>query len=342
MVSLTEVKAANASLHSTAPPGLVSVVVGGTNGIGKGFLYELAKHTSNPKIYIVGRNEATLGKIIQDLKDVNLTGTYIPILASDLTLVSVVRKTTAQIITQEKKIDLLFLSQGYLTLSGRDESPEGLDRISTIRYYGRMRFILDLLPLLEAAPSPRVVSVLAAGTEGTIYPDDLGLKQPNHHGAIVQTAAAVTYTTLFLEQLAKLHPKVGFCHTHPGIVRTNIFNNAKFNPVFKFFVVWILAPTVMRLISISAEEAGTRQLYVATSPAFVSAAEGASSRTEDALSKLALGTDGKRGSGAYMVGQKCQAVQKQELLQRYRDDGVDKKLWKHTVGELDRILGSGQ
>lgn len=77
----------------------------------------------------------------------------------------------AKIAAKEQKLNLLFMTPGYLTLKGRDETAEGLDRKFVLHYYARMRFLVNLLPLLTTAAQDssvkfnvrlsRVVSVLA-------------------------------------------------------------------------------------------------------------------------------------------------------------------------------------
>lgn len=90
-----------------------------------------------------------------------------------------------------------------------------MDALLSLRYYSRMRFIYNFLPQLNAAPNPRVVSCLAAGQEGKIFPDDLGLRQ--NFGFINGTNASATYNTLALEHLASENPKVGFVHYFPSM-----------------------------------------------------------------------------------------------------------------------------
>ncbi|KAM7189187.1 hypothetical protein V8F33_010189 [Rhypophila sp. PSN 637] len=338
MVNASTIKKTLADLKTTAPANLTAVVVGGTNGIGKGFLYKLAEYSPSPKIYIVGRNETTLSAIIADLqKNVNAKGTYIPIVASDLTLLKQVSQATSQILSQETShIDILFLSQGYLTLRARNESSEGLDRITAIRYYGRIRFILDLLPLLERSPNtfpkPRVISVYNAGSEGKIIPSDLGLREPQNSGAIPALVAATTYMTLSFERLARDHPKVTFIHGHPGVVRSNIFNAEHFPSAFAFFMNKVIGPTVFRLVAVSPEESGERHLWEAVDPRFAPAEVG-----EKGGEVVAVGSDGKKGSGAYTVNGKCETVFSHGVLKPYRDEGIDARIWEHTLEELERI-----
>jgi hypothetical protein len=52
-----------------------------------------------------------------------------------------------------------------------------------------------------------------------------------------------------------------------------------------------------------------------------------------------VGSDGKKGSGAYTVNEKCEAVVNSKVLQPYREDGLDGKVWEYTMAEYERILG---
>lgn len=336
MVKYADVKHVNAALGSSLPDP-TAVVVGGTQGIGLAFLNALAKHTTSPKIYIVGRNASALTTIITDLKSINSAGTYIPITVADLTLVADAHAAATQVAQHEGpsgKIDILYLSPGFLTFRGRDESPEGLDRAMAIRYYSRLRIVLDLLPLLErSAHGARVVDVLSAGHEGPIFPDDLALTQPAHSGAVVAMSAAATYTTLAFERLAALHPGVAFVHTFPGAVHTKAYGRPEYlGSLARFLFNWVLFPLLGWAIGTSAEEAGERTLFAATSPEFRPARDG---EAEGA----ALGSDGKKGSGAYTVNEKCEVIRNDKVLGPLRGEGMVEKVWEFTVRELERILG---
>ncbi|KAI1865306.1 uncharacterized protein JN550_008354 [Neoarthrinium moseri] len=329
MVKLSEIRSANTSLKSSRSR-LTAVVVGGTNGIGRGFLSALAAQSDSPKIYIVGRNPTTLSTIVSELQSLNRTGTYIPVPVADLTLLADVEKATAQIVEKEPKLDLLFMSQGYLSLGGRDESVEGLDKLTTIRHYGRTLFILNLLPLLNAAPSPRVVSVLGGGQEGPIFTDDLEFKDPKNYSLPKIAGASGTYVTLTLEQLQKRNPKISFVHAFPGLVKTNLINPEHWGPVARFLINWVLLPTIGRFFFISPEVSGERILYAASSPQF-----GAQGTGDD----LAVGSNGVRGSGAYTLNEKPEAVHNDKALKPLREEKSDVLIWEHTLEILERVLG---
>ncbi|KAK3352512.1 hypothetical protein B0T25DRAFT_186981 [Lasiosphaeria hispida] len=334
MVALSEIQTSNSTLKSSRP--LTAVVAGGTHGIGHAFLTSLATLTSSPKIYILGRTNDSLTTLIATLQSLNPSGTYLPILAPDLTLVTTAHAAARAIITAEGPsghVDILFLSPGYLSFRGRDPSPEGLDRLMAIRLYSRMQLTTDLLPLLQRSRQGRVVAVLAAGKEGRVFPDDLGAKDPKHSGPRAAAGVATTYTTLFLEQLARWYPGVSFVHTFPGIVKTNLFNNPEqFGPVFRFVVNRVVGPVVAGLLAIPAEEVGARHVWYATSPRFVPVEK---KEAEEA----AVGSDGKKGSGVYTVNEKSETIQSDKVLQPYRDSGIDQKIWDHVQTELKRIIG---
>ena len=48
---------------------------------------------------------------------------------------------------------------------------------------------------------------------------------------------------------------------------------------------------------------------------------------------------GKKGSGAYIVTGKCEAVLNEGVLGPLREKGVDERIWEFTVGELERVRG---
>lgn len=188
-----------------------------------------------------------------------------------------------------------------------------------------MRFATNLLPLLNAAPSPHVVSVLAGGFEGKVFESDLALK--THYSFINCANASSTMSTLFMERLAKENPSVAFIHEYPGFVATPmVTNGASFGPVLKFLLSWVLVP-LMRPFMMSPTESGERGLYYATSVHYASKKDGCATK----------GSDGKEGSGSYAVGANSEPAPNEGVLGPIREKGVDGKIWDHTMGEFDRI-----
>ena len=115
MVSLKAVQQSNGSLKSTAP-GQVAVFIGATSGIAMHTLFEYARYTNAPKVYIVGRGDAKLSPVIQQLEKINGQGSYIPI-SAEISLLKNVDSACEEIKSKETKLDLLVMCPGYLRLS---------------------------------------------------------------------------------------------------------------------------------------------------------------------------------------------------------------------------------
>lgn len=219
-------KTANAqALGSKVRPGLVAVFVGGTAGIGEYTMKTFAKYAKDPHIYFVGRSEASGTRISSEIAKINPTATT-RFIQADITKLATVDNVTAEILRHEKKLNILFLTAGFTRLSGREETSEGLDKKMSVHYYGRMRFVLNLLPLLQAAATDadtepvgaRVVSVLSPGTEGAIIEDDLELK---HNWTLKNCAGqAVAFNSFAMETMADREKTIGWSHVYPSVVMT--------------------------------------------------------------------------------------------------------------------------
>ena len=330
MVPYTDILNSNTSLKSTgASP--TAVFVGATNGIGKAALLALARHTTSPRIYVVGRTHASLAPLISQLEDINSAGTYILIEGGDLTLLSNVDKASESIRSHgDDHLDMLIMSAGYITFASRIESAEGLDKVTCIRYYARMRFLVQLLPLLNAAPSPRVVSVLAAGMEGQLWPDDFALKEQGHYSLMKAGRAAASMTTLLLEEMRKRNPKIVFMHLHPGTVPdTGLFYRPEHIGWLTRMFMRALVP-VMKISGYTIEESGERVLFAATNGRFRAVQGGGE--------MIAVGSDGTRGSGMYLVLADSSTREAPKVIKELREKGVGPKLVDHTMGEFEKIL----
>lgn len=112
MVSLKLVQQSNAALRSTTSD-QISLFVGATSGLALATMTEYAKHSTRPKIYIVGRNPSKLSNIIKNLEKINAQGTYIPI-QSEFSLFKNVDTACEELKAREKSLDLLLMCPGYL------------------------------------------------------------------------------------------------------------------------------------------------------------------------------------------------------------------------------------
>jgi NAD(P)-dependent dehydrogenase (short-subunit alcohol dehydrogenase family) len=115
MVSLAAVQASNAPIPTALPPGLVAVFVGGTSGIGEYTLKEFARFARKPRIYNIGRSQEASDRIAVEVKELNANAQY-TFIQADVSLIRTVDAVCDQIKSQEKAINILFMSAGTLVM----------------------------------------------------------------------------------------------------------------------------------------------------------------------------------------------------------------------------------
>lgn len=284
-VSLEQVKAANAALSSASNGSQkqaktsTAVFTGATRGLGLATLEAWAKYTPKPHAIIVGRNKEAFDPVLHRLRSINPNGTYtfLSAEASLITSIDNVCKTIHHELSSisaaagAAKIDHLFLSQGFLNFSGlRQETPEGLDTATALRYYSRIRFIQNLLPFMSERA--RIVSILAGGMEGKIFESDLDLRQRGNYSLLNSLGHFTTLLTLTHDALASQHPSKSFLHIYPGFVNTGVlarscgqFQFPRNESLGRFFGV---VEGALSWVSLQPEEVGERMLFYATCERF--------------------------------------------------------------------------
>ncbi|KAI8628217.1 NAD(P)-binding protein [Xylariaceae sp. FL1651] len=325
MVSLTSVRSSNSLISSTFPSGLVALFVGATSGIGEITLKKFAHYTTRPRAYFIGRSQDAADRIVAECRALNPAGQYI-FRKADVSLIRVVDEVCEEIKTKEQSINLLFLSAGVPSMD-RSKTSEDLHLLAALNYYSRIRFITNLLPLVQRAPRlRRVVTVGGGGHESMLDTTDFpALRVP-----LSELRGHLTsLVTLGLETVAQKAPEVSFIHNYPGTVRTRLLD--------------YLPEDVLRtLVYMPVEESGERQLYMATSGRFPPATgmDAVGVPLGEGLD-LALGTTGRAGSGMYSVGSDCDSAPPavRELLADMREKGLLQEVGRHTESEFRRIIG---
>jgi NAD(P)-dependent dehydrogenase (short-subunit alcohol dehydrogenase family) len=199
MPSLVTVRAANAAFRASLNP--IAIFVGGTSGIGQGTVESFTEHVrGEAHIIIIGRNHTAAKGIFSTLPKPTSGQYKHEFVQCDVSRMKNINATTADLATRLPKVNYLFMSQGFTSLAGRDETEEGLDKQLACHYYSRWKFIGDLVPLLQrakdAGEDAKVLSVLAAGRGTEIDLGDLGLKQTYSRRAV--RAQAPTYNDLMM------------------------------------------------------------------------------------------------------------------------------------------------
>ncbi|GKZ36258.1 hypothetical protein AbraIFM66950_007255 [Aspergillus brasiliensis] len=331
MVVLADIQSSNARITTSLPEGMVALFVGATSGIGEATLKQFAKHAARPRVYFVGRKQDAGKRIVAECEALNPEGEYI-FIPADVSLLGNVDEVCRDIKKKESALNLLVLTPGIAAM--HNETPEGLRQITSLLYFARMRFILNLLPLLQAATSlRRVITVGAAGSEGPIDTADFeGRKAsaPFFRGHIT------SLTTVALETLAEKAPTVSFINTHPGAVRTGITREVD---NLRMWIVWLVLLLFGHWICIPALESGERHLFVATSAKYP-ARDGDDGVPLSEGVVVARGVDKEMGGGVYSVTSDGESSDKAiEVLDGLREKGLGEIVWRYTESQFKRITG---
>lgn len=197
-----------------------ALFVGGTNGIGYAMACRVAAELAPSTVVISGRTKPA------DLPHANMDFRRV-----DASSMREIKKFTDKFKSTQKqeKLDLLVMSQGIMTMSGRTETAEGIDQRMAIHYYGKQLFVKDLLPVLKDDARIIIVYDSLYGGPSKLDWDDLdlkknfGLKKSADHCTSMTDAMLQTYA---LQQKqnggsSKRH----FVHAWPGGVATNLLRD---------------------------------------------------------------------------------------------------------------------
>ncbi|KAF9461000.1 hypothetical protein BDZ94DRAFT_1168553 [Collybia nuda] len=301
MPSLSAIRTSNAAFSPTYPP--VAVIVGGTSGIGRGIAEAFVRHTKgNAHIIIIGRNRNAADSIIAQFpKPTKSEGVTHEFVQCDVSQMKNIQAVTKDLVSRLPRINFLMMSPGYMTMKGRDETDEGIDKKLAVHYYARWAFIHGLLPALvkakEAGEEAKVLTVLAAGKGGPVNLDDLGLKKT--YSVSNAALATPTYNDLMIEEFSMRYPELTFVHAYPGLVRTSIFSSAD-SMLIKASAY--IVPILGYPFSTSQEETGEYMLY------------GILNATK----------------GVFRIGSRGEDIGKKRY---FGSEEARKKLWEHTIVE---------
>lgn len=331
MVSFKEIKASNALINDAIAP-RVAVFVGGTSGIGQLTVRALVATGASVRIYLVGRksSEERTRAFILELLAINPKAEIIWT-EGEVSLLAETKRVCEIIKSEESRIDLLFLTPGYAPFNTRQETAEGLEMVQSLAYYSRMLFIHHLLPLLNKAEAPKVVSVLGGGLERTsILLDDLDLKKPENFGPMNVQLQCLTMNTTSLEKLANDNPDVTFIHSWPGWVNTgNVWRGVDPGSIMAWFI-WLILEPLIRIFSFSDEESGQRHLFQSTSAAY--GGRGVPWNGKEGVNSLE-----KPANGLFMVNYKCDCTPNAKVMHTLREEAQE-KIWDHTQEVLRPYL----
>lgn len=235
----------------------VSLVTGGTEGIGKAVALRLAQ--LGDTVLITGRNETHGAEVLAELRAISKRDhAFIP---ADLASMRGTSELARDVLARTARLDAVVCCAGVLAMIPEHTS-EGLERSLALNYLSRFLLVQLLLPRLTEAWSGRVVLVANAGQ----YPDTLDLDDLRYErgkpGLQVAGRSQFANDLLAIELAARVTgTPVAVTCVFPGRVKTNVFRNARGVP-------WYLSPLgpVLQLGALEPSVAADTPVFLAQAP----------------------------------------------------------------------------
>ena len=285
--------------------GKTALVTGANSGIGYQAALELARHGAH---VLLGCRNAAKGLAALERIHRESPGASVAVVELDMASLASVRRFAAEFALDGRALDLLINNAGVMALPKRELTQDGFERQFGTNHLGHFALTGLLIPSLLRASAPRVVTVSSlAHRNGKIEFDNLQSERKYvPWDAYNASKLANLLFALELERRArKAASRLVSIPVHPGISRTNIFDNGPGSNDLKAIAVKILAPVLTQ-----ADDMGALPtLYAATSP--------------QARGGEYIGPDGFKGFKGYPT---VETPRPQAL-----DESVAKRLW--TVSE---------
>jgi len=243
--------------------GKVIFITGGTTGIGKSTLLELARHGA-AHIYFTGRN-ATAGAAVLAEAQKLAPSTRFTFIKSDLAASrEQIKNEIASNFTSDR-LDMLIANAGIMaTPAGL--TAEGFETQFGTNYFGHAILLRLLLPkMLRTAELPgRDVRLIVLSSFGHTMAPEQGIDFDN----LRVPEAGTTWTRygqskladiLLAKAMSKRYPQVTSLSVHPGLVKTELSGRSEPSMMVRFFNLLTYTPFMK-----SAETGAYNTLWAAT------------------------------------------------------------------------------
>ncbi len=238
-----------------------TIIVTGTGGIG----YEdaLALSLAGGDVIIAGRNPQKGAQAVSRIK-ASYSGAQIDFEEVDLSSLDSVAAFAGRLTKRRDRIDVLINNAGVMTPPTRQISIDGFELQFATNYLGHFALTARLLPLLQRAPQPRVVSVSSvAARGGRIDFDDLQAERDYKPMPVYSQSKLACL--MFALELQRRSDDMGWgidsIAAHPGVSRTDLLHNAPGR-----FSALGLIRTYMWFLFQPAARGALPTLYAATDP----------------------------------------------------------------------------
>lgn len=217
------------------PPldGKVILVTGANVGLGKQCVLEYARHRPR-QIWLAARNLDKAEAAVKEIQNQLETPAPINVLELDLTSLESVKRAAATFSAASDRLDILMLNAGVMA-APPGLTKDGYELQFATNYLGHALLTKLLLPKLETAANMTGadVRIIALTSHGHVYtPKPEGIRfgtlktEADDLGPYERYGQSKLATILWTKKMAALYPQFTLASIHPGVVRTNLMNNA--------------------------------------------------------------------------------------------------------------------
>lgn len=219
--------------------GRIALVTGANTGIGFEAALQLARKGAH--VLLGCRDQQRAKQAIKRIQAAAPTASleWLPLDLADLTSVAT---AADQLRANHQRLDLLICNAGVM-VPPEGRTADGFELQFGINHLGHFALVLQLLPLLQAAPAARVVAVSSgAALFGRMVFDDLNFERRGYQpwAAYGQSKLA---NLLFIQALARRLKRAGSsvvaCAAHPGVTATEL---QRHSPNMQNMPPWLAMP----------------------------------------------------------------------------------------------------
>jgi NAD(P)-dependent dehydrogenase (short-subunit alcohol dehydrogenase family) len=202
--------------------GRLAVITGANSGIGLETARQLAAAGAEVVLAVrsTARGETAAADIRTTAPDARLRVEEL-----DLSRLTSVTAFARRLSDRERPLDLLVNNAGVMAVPTRQVTSDGFELQFGTNHLGHFALTGRLLPLLAAAPAPRVVS-LSSGTHFAGRIDLTDLQSERHYGPNRAYAQSKLATLMFAGELQRRSDQHGWgllsAAAHPGATHTNL------------------------------------------------------------------------------------------------------------------------
>ncbi|SNS73115.1 NAD(P)-dependent dehydrogenase, short-chain alcohol dehydrogenase family [Sphingomonas laterariae] len=245
-----------------------ALITGAASGIGYEAARALAEHGA--EVIVVDRNEE-LGRAVAERIRPLRSDAHASFRMLDLGRLESVKDFAAALVAEGRPIDILINNAGIQPISQRRTSADGFELTFAIGHLGHFALTGGLLPLLRAAPAPRVVTVSSmVHGRGHIDWDDLQIERGyRSQRAYNQTKLAnLLFAREFQRRIDASNAGISSMAVHPGVAQTSIGANRSQLGKFRMgdHIVSSILSVVMPYLGQPASAGALPTLFAATAP----------------------------------------------------------------------------